>query len=462
MTAEGRRAMAERKVLELKEKLGGIGSEFDGWLADAGTGKPLRKHRTQITRLTGQLGAMADGIGGRIDEVSLDDDEVLAKCQQLQREMLEVHRLWDYFRSKFNLRYVSWFSSYLATADEFAWKCYEPAQDAARQEGAPALRGAPLVFLSGAFSPFTFARETPFAVGDEPDTTDSAQFQEFLAALPIPVVGVPWYQVAHLPDAVLIAHEVGHDVEKDFGLTAAIEVQAEAALGDLDPRDRFAWTSWVREVWADLYGVHAVGPAFVTAMIDMIVTDPAEIEADTRAPLLFGQYPPAWLRVRAMTYALEKTGFPEEAKRHWKAWDDAFEAGGADAIAAVAEGVVEALIAGSFSELGDQTLGAVLSFSMTQQQTAEEVQRAALANVVPSSSDIRCLVAGARLAFDADPELYGTDQRQPGSQNQILAKAVSAIGDQPRMRDAEQQVTEDEDRAAGEALFDRLVRGIDT
>src|SRR5205085_544367 len=164
----------------------------------------------QIRRLTDQLRAMADDIGGRIQTVSLDDDKVLTECRQLQREMLDVHRLWDYYRSKLSLRYLAWFSGYLATADEFAWACYEPVQDAAGQEGALALRGGPLVYFSGEFSPFTDVRGQDFDVPDVPGTLDSEEFEEVLAALPIPLVGVPWYQVAHLPDAVLIAHEVGH------------------------------------------------------------------------------------------------------------------------------------------------------------------------------------------------------------------------------------------------------------
>jgi hypothetical protein len=457
--------MAARKVLELKEKLAGIGAEFDGWLGDAATGKPLRKHHTQISRLTYQLRGMADDIAVRIGNVSIDDDEVMATCRQLQREMLEVHRLWDYYRSKLSLRYVRWFSGYLATADEFAWACYEPAQEVAERRADARLRGGPLVFLSGDFSPFTFARETAFEVSDVPGTLDSEQFEAVLAALPIPVIGVPWYQVAHLPDAVLIAHEVGHDVERDFGLGDRISAQGEAALAAVDADVKFAWSNWLREVWADLYGVLAAGPAFVAAMTDLLVTDPTEVVADARSPINFGPHPPAFLRVRAMTHALEETGFRKNAGTYWTAWNESFPAngGGAAAVVAVAESVVDELLSGTFPELGDKQLGDVVSFSAAQHDTALAVQRAALADEEPQSSDIRSLVAGARLAFDADPELYAkVSERRVGAQQRIVDRAVAAMGDRTRVREVESEISSEDDRHAGQALFQRLVRGSDS
>lgn len=463
MTTEGRQVMAARKVLELKEKLAGIGVEFDGWLADAEPGKPLRKHRTQITRLTAQLRGMADPIAVRIDEVALDDDEVMATCRQLQTEMLEVHRLWDYYRSKLSLRYIRWFSGYLATADEFAWACYEPAQDAAKWGPKAMLRGGPLVFLSGDFSPFTFARETPFEVPDVPGTLNSDRFEAVLAALPIPVVGVPWYQVAHLPDAVLIAHEVGHDVDRDFGLSNTITSHVEPALAAADADVRFGWSNWLREVWADLYGVLAAGPAFVAAMSDLLVTDPGEVIADARSPNPFGTHPPAFIRVCAMTHALAQTGFQDEAGSYWDAWNKTFSANGGGALGAVAESVVDALLSGRFPELGDKQLGDVVSFSAAQQQLAIGVQRAALADQAPQSGDIRTLVAGARLAFDADPELYGrVSDRRVGAQKRIVDRAVAAMGDQTRMRQAESEISDEDDRSAGQALFGLFVRGSDS
>lgn len=450
--------MAARKVVELKEKLAGIGSEFDGWLADSATGKPLRKHRTQLERLTAQLRGMTGDIATRIEDVSIDDDKVMATCRQLQTQMLEVHRVWDYYRSKFSLRYVGWFSGYLATADEFAWSCYEPAQAAAAQDVDELPRGGPLIFLSGDFSPFTYARETPNDVAGVPGVLTGEEFNALVAALPIPLIGVPWYQVAHLPDAVLIAHEVGHDVDRDFALGDTIRAHAEPVLGALDPKMTFAWSNWLKEVWADLYGVLAAGPAFVSAMRDLLVTNPQEVIADARAPMGFDSHPPASLRMHAMTYALAKSGFEGDGDAYLDGWNRAFAANGGAAMADVAKEIVDALLAGGFPQFDDAQIGKVVRFSGEQQETAQVVRGEALADIQPQTADVRCLVAGARLAFDHDPELYGlVTEHRVGSQQRIVDRAVAAMGDKTRIRAAESEITAEADQSAGQALFRRLI-----
>jgi hypothetical protein len=454
LTPEARSRLAERKIIELREKLAGIRAEFKVWLEEAKEGKPLRKHQSQISRLTDQLGGMADGIGKRIDELSVDQDEILAECQKLQAEMLEVHRLWDYFRSKLSLRYVSWFNRYLAAADEFAWACYEPPQRAAKAEDTVSLRGMPLVFLSGGFSPFTYTRRTAFEVEEVPEARHSPQFLRFVRALPIPVIGVPWYQVSHLPDAPIIAHEVAHDVEQDYGLTTTIKAHLEPALAGMDPDRQYAWKTWLGEVWADLYAVLVAGPAFVSAMADLLVTDPVQIATGARAPSPWDEHPPASLRVRLMTLALTKTGFSTHGTEYWNEWCTSFEAEATDSVFEAAPEVLQALLSGKYPELGGHTLPELLRFSGAQQEAAEAVKRAVLDDLRPASGDIRCLVAGARLAFDCDPEGYvreGDGVISAGER--ILTRALSVIGNAPRITSAEEGVTPEDDRKAGEALL---------
>ena len=74
--------------------------------------------------------------------------------------------------------------------------------------------------------------------------------------LPVPVVGVPWFQLYHLPDALVIGHEVGHLVERDTGLTATIQELVERAVTEarMDPGCVAAWRGWAAEAFADVYG----------------------------------------------------------------------------------------------------------------------------------------------------------------------------------------------------------------
>jgi hypothetical protein len=448
--------VAERKLIELHGKLAGIGDEFNRWLGDADSGKPLRKHRSQIERLTYQLRGFAEELDKGINAIATDDAEVLARSRVMQTRMLEVHQLWDYFRSKLSLRYIAWFRDYLATADEYAWACYEPAERARATGAAP--RTVPLVFLSGDFSPFTYAKDSKFEVEAVPEAQPSEAFLAYVTKLPIPVIGVPWYQVTHLADAVLIAHEVGHDVEKAFDLTGTIESQLNAALDGIDdPEAKFAWTNWLREIWADVYGALVAGPSFVAALRDILVTDPTEVALDARTPSPFAAHPPAWVRLRVTTHVLEASGFAEEASAEWETWNDAFPAAKVDPTLGEAKAVLENLLTGTFPEFGGKTIGDVVSFSSEQQRTAVAVKGAACAGVKPQASDIRSLVAGARLAFDVDPAGYRQeDQTGKSPQDRILERAIEIIGDAPRVRSDEVTVSPDDDRAAGRALFTSL------
>jgi hypothetical protein len=449
--------LAERKVVELREKLAGIGAEFDEWLKDAEPNMPLRKHQSQIERLKEQLCGMADAIEGRIDGLSGSPAQVLVDCRTLQALMLEVHRLWDYFRSKLSLRYVGWFRDYLSVADEFAWECYRPAQEAAGPDSAAALRGAPLVFLSGEFSPFTDPRETEFTVEKVPGMMDSEEFRGFLRALPIPLIGVPWYQVSHLPDVVLIAHEVAHDVEADFQLTETIASHLQRALKGMGAGAADAWRLWLGEVWADLYAVLAAGPAFVAAMMDLLVADPVQIAVEASAPSRWDPHPPASLRMRLMTEALTKTGFGKEAGRLWNEWRASFPGAVAASFLAVSPCVVKELLSGCYPELCGQTLPEVLEFSKTMQRDAEAVRTAALEGIKPGAGEIRSLVAAARLAFDCDPGNYtSAEKRKKSPQGWILERALEKIDDKPRATDLEGSVSPEDDRKAGAELLVRL------
>jgi hypothetical protein len=452
--------IAERKLAELQRKLAGITAEFDWWLADAGEKRPLRKHQSQITRLTNQLRGLADRVEAEIERARRDGGDVLATSRDLQLRILEVHRLWDFFRSKLSLRYVSWFGPYLAVADEFAWACYRPALDQDRRAEVPAaaVKAAPLVFLSGEFSPFTHVRASPFDVEDVEGALDSADFLQVLYALPVPVIGLPWSQVAHLPDVVAIAHEVGHDVARDFGLTSATETHLRAATSTLPGPRRKRWFGWLPEIVADLYGILSVGPAFGSALTDLLAADPALIAVESADPTP-ARHPPATLRIELAAQALEQTGFPRAAAAQREAWTEAYgRSGPTDPFLTDAKAVVRELLDGKYPQFGDQKLRSVVTFSDSQQEDADAAAEAILGGLEPASDDIRCLVAAAQLAFNRAPERYDA-AAVPGAktaQELLLERVTATLNDRPRASHGEPEPASDEDREAGADLFDRI------
>jgi hypothetical protein len=458
--------IAERKVAELHQKITGITVEFERWLGDAEQRKPLRKHRSQLVRFTDQLSGLTGAVSAEVDAAGLDGDHALRAGRELQLRMLEVHRAWDFFRSKLNLRYVEWFRPYLGVLDEFASACYDCASHHDRREDVvPAsVKAAPLVFPCGEFSPFLHARLTPFVVEQVDDAPDSLRFLQLIHELPVPVIGIPWYQLTHLPDAVLIAHEVGHDVQRSFQLTSTTTDHLRSVQARLPKERRSGWFAWLPEIFADLYGVLAAGPAFGSALIDLLAVDPDVVAAEPAAePWL--PHPPAALRIAITTQALERR-FDTEALALRDTWAQAYPASETSAVAPFArdvELVVDALAAGVYRQFGERTLDEVVTFTSAEQVAATTAANVAAHGAVPPTADIRCLIAAARLAYDGDPSGFTVVplNRAKSPQQLILDRAVSGIDDQPRSLrrgDARPQPEPSDDRAAGAALLDLITR----
>ena len=210
--------LSARKVIELEQKLNSLKSEFQEWRDRSEEYKPLEKHHTQINRITKQLDGLQEIISSCLKRVIGNDQEILAKCRELEAMVLEVHRIWGFFRSKLILRNVEWFKSYLDAADDLAWVCYKAAQEKVLSEhvSRETLKEPPLVFFNGGSSPFAVSRNWAYQAEEVPgEALKTEAFTQVLKALPIPIIGIPWFQIQHLPDAIVIAHEVGHNVEED-------------------------------------------------------------------------------------------------------------------------------------------------------------------------------------------------------------------------------------------------------
>jgi len=489
MNDDLRERIAVRKRAEIDQKLAGIRSEFAHWIAETGKGRPLRKHQSQIQRLTDQLGGMADGVAKKVEEIPADSDTLLAHSRSLQLRILEVHRLWDYFRSKLSLRYVTGLADYLAAADDLAWVCYEPVRAAARRakeqadvraaarpaeeqagvraaarpaEEQAGVRAAPLIFLTGEFSPYTHARAGHYEVEAIPDVLDSEEFQAVAAALPVPVIGVPWYQVAHLPDAPLICHEIGHDLEAELALTQTMQGHLASALNRLDDYQRaVAWDAWRPEIFADLYGGLCTGPAFVASMSDLLAADPVEIADEAQIAAAWQAHPPAAVRMRFMTHALTLQGFEDEGAQLRTAWETVFPLSAKNKYLDDAPAIVTELWNGEYPEFGKRSLPAALSFTAQQQDYALAIQEGVMAGEPPQVNDIRCLIAAARLAFDSDPKAYHHPKpdKKP-AQELILQHILSLRDNAPRRAEVTSSPGSEADRAAGAILLDRLERAI--
>ena len=410
----------------------------------------------QIRRVTKALDAMRIRIEQDVEAAAGDD--VLARARRLERSILELHRLWDYFRSKLALRSVSWFQQPLYAVDELAWACYEPLQLAVTAGGRPVdLKEPPLSFFNGAWSPFAAGRGRIY----EPERVEGAiltttSVRDAIRKLPIPIVGVPWYLAQHLPDSPVVCHEVGHVAEQDFGLTGAVEAALEGAA--IPDEHRPAWRSWRSEVFADVYGCLGAGSAFVSALMGFLVDDPAAVAAQQQAAPGWGKYPTTDLRMTFNFEVLRRMGLDGPALALEQRWLAYYGGDRMSAFRADSGAVAEALLRTPLPAPGRVALADVLAFDQVAQRAAEDQACGLLVKKTPDPTDARRLHASVHLAFAADPQTFAA----AGATARALSTLWNAQDDGVRRAALAAPVEDFEpvDEATGAAIYDAM-RGSD-
>jgi hypothetical protein len=307
-------SITERKRVALEQKIAALDAEFKHWIEITEANAEFEKHHTQVRALTGHL----SGLWAQtqlIFKQSEEDETVLAGAQNVESLVLGLRRIWEFFRSKLVQRRDPGMRPFLQAADELAWACYKPILDLC---SVGQRREPPLVFLNGGLSPYALSRDKAFLAEDVPGQALSGQtYDPILQRLPIPVIGVPWHQVAHLPDLPVVAHETGHAVEQDFGLHDPVFANLRQALGEQSPR-LARWNAWSKEVFADMWGCLTLGPAYANSLVDFLAGDRPVIEHEIATDK--DKYPSAHLRVMLCVKALGLMSFDKEGKELESEW----------------------------------------------------------------------------------------------------------------------------------------------
>lgn len=455
--------VSDRKLFELTQKLESLGREFTHWRDKSKANNPLQKHHTQIRRITLQLEGIQAAIFKKLNGLRQSQSEdILSKARELELDILEVHRIWEFFRSKFVLRSVEWFNPYLVAADEFAWACYHVAQQNLTDGRVSKndLKQPPLVFFNGGSSPYTLPRNLSYEAEHVPgEELRNLQSTSIIKELPIPVIGIPWFQVQHLPEALVIGHEVGHDVEEDFQLTDRIEDLLAEGLKNIQADHHPAWQSWLRENFADLYGNLATGPAYVESLIDFLATDKKFTETDRRTAPAWGDYPPDYLRVLINLEALKEQGFEDEYKRLKGELENTYATHAMQDFEGDISPVVKALLDGPYPEFGGKSLKQVISFTTANHSKARSDCGRLLDGKAPTTDNIRVLLAAARLAYGEDSEKYKTKDVHTLILKRVPAIQAKGVRGNTRSKDGQPGEASDldaYDRATGEKLFEKV------
>jgi hypothetical protein len=255
---------------ELQRRVESLPKEVAAWKDRSTQALDMNAHFSQLE----SLGVFMDALINRQRilleqlDATTNSEDFRNTAFQLVQEIIKAQRVWEFFRSKLELRFSPDFKDLLWVADTVAWDCYRPVMDrAVDAEIIPAaqVREPPLAYLTAEFSPATWVR------GSRPN--DGMNYQLGLATLPIPVIEIPWDHLGNLWELVSLQHEVGHDLEADLHLRAELLASLKSALeGSGVPPDRVTtWLSWEGEIFADLVGLQLGGPAFTRGLMHLIL-----------------------------------------------------------------------------------------------------------------------------------------------------------------------------------------------
>ncbi|MEO8562881.1 MAG: hypothetical protein ABI601_12440 [bacterium] len=400
-----------RKRAELELKLNGLADEFTEWKQRTAAKAPLEKHNSQVARLTRQLERARAKLVEQISDTSFD---ILDEARTTEADVLAVYRIWDFFRSKLSQRDSDGLRKFLIAADDLAWACYAPmcnAKVSAFPAWRPRVKEPPLSFLNGGASPFAQVRNVAFQIEDTlDDGLDLEKFGQLVQKLPIPVVGIPWHELSHLPEILVVGHEIGHAVEFDLALTKDLQ-QALTDIG-LDANRLLAWQAWRSEVFADVFGAIACGPAFVGTLLDFLAEPKLSVISESRSAPDWGDYPTVALRVRIVIEAIRLAGHTAEADGRAAEWTTLYgEKHAMQAFDGDVAHVVEAFAMTTLEGLGGATIHSLVGFDTGMHERAVLAADELLAPGNPGTKDAREVLAGVRLAFERAPAALAPVER---------------------------------------------------
>jgi hypothetical protein len=286
------------RIEQSKEELGVLRQGFDQWHRLRLSADTLRRHSAQLDALALVIESALDVIAADLETIdsTMSEGHAYERCRTADGRSLFVRRLWDSFRQKWDDREEDHLASTFAAADEVIWSCWATPFRLAGVTPPP----APLPYLEPEYAPTAVLRSAPpleLRLADE-------LLRDTLAALPIPLIGMPPLCVQRPWWLVLMAHETAHhlEAELDPGMTSKVRqtIADAATAAGLAPK---RWEQWSGELFADAFGLGCVGEAHLWAIEELELSSDDAMERDDLIA-----YPPPRVREafgRASLAALE-------------------------------------------------------------------------------------------------------------------------------------------------------------
>ena len=231
---------------------------------------------------------------------------------------------------------------------------------------------------------------------------------------PFPLIKIPRRRLMNPWTLGAIPHEVAHNLQSDLGLWLTIprQILRASATAGLPKEVARIWARWHKEIFADLCGVLLIGPAFVSAMMDLVSRTPEK----TGAYKPTGVHPVPYYRVLILLELLRHMGFEKEAAIYRSIWSKLYPHRRYDSTPMLfrkrfreaSQLVVKVICFQRYEQLGGKSLSEVVMFSPNDQaltlQAAQKLSAGTVDGIIPD----RFLIGASRIALDkqfARPEL---------------------------------------------------------
>lgn len=239
---------------ELKRFTNSVGDWYDMRVAS----DHAQQYASQLEAVRTELLATAERIETRLGKEPAGVLATYDNCMRCDLAIGWLHRVFAFFREKFDQRDDPQFSKALRAADEVVWSCFRPFTRYNHTK-----EPAPLPYLEPQYSPAAVRRDRSLAAVVDRGT--GFEFlTDYLNTLPIPVLRLPLAAASTPWIHVVIGHEVGHFVQplirNGYHEEFADLVKGVAKAAGASGADAEAWRKCATEIFADWYSIAVMGP----------------------------------------------------------------------------------------------------------------------------------------------------------------------------------------------------------
>ena len=303
----------------------------------------------------------------------------------------QAEKIWDFYCYLFEQRRGP-FGPKLMAADNIGLDCYQTCYmglGAARSIPAP----PPFSYIEGHRGPATFRRGVKVSkISRNPN--------------PFPLIKLPYSRLVSPWSLGAIPHEIGHNIQNDLGMWKEGPRLIRNRLQRINmPKDVIdTWSTWHKEVYADLIGILLIGPSYVASIMDVVGRPATSVAQFSKGAV----HPTPYLRILINTMLLRLIGFDQEAARYEKTWKSLYPADVVKNIPnsirstfdAACKATVIALCFSEHAAYGGKRLVDVVGFQKKDQHIVHEAANRLAHGTSPGIVPDRFLISAARVALD--------------------------------------------------------------